>query len=459
MTFKIIKNPKSKAYKEVVALGDKNSKTLGFLPQSAFAKYAREGKIIGAYPKDSKELIGYILYRVSYNKVTIVHLCISEEHRKGNAASKLVNHLKENTTQFDGIRLSCRNDYKIDSLWESLNFVPIKEKPGRSKEKLPLTVWLYPHHHNDLLSQISDYELQNKIVAVIDMNVFLDIKDEREEESLALKSDWLLSEAILYYTREIHNEINRGNSSEIKESSRKLLNYFTQLPFKEEQELKNILEELKQWFPAISKNDKSDLKHLAYSIIGGAQFFITRDKELLQSKKFFNKYELKICRPSEFITHLDENIQVSKYKPQRLIGTNINSQRITSDNIDYFTRKFLKPDEKINHLQNIIRKALSSPHLYELITISKSEEILALVIFDRSENEKLSIPIFRFLNNSLRITLSKHLLFKAILESTNENRSLIEISEVYIDEELSNSLKEARFIKTQEKWKKLIFKK
>lgn len=225
MIFKIIRNPKSKAYKEVVALGDKNSKTLGFLPQSAFAKYAREGKIIGAYPKDSKELIGYILYRVSYNKVTIVHLCISEEHRKGNTASKLVSHLKENTAQYDGIRLSCRNDYKIDRLWESLNFVPIKEKPGRGKEKLPLTVWWYPHHHNDLLSQISDYELKNKIVAVIDMNVFLDIKDEREEESLALKSDWLLSEAILYYTREIHNEINRGNSSEIKKSSRKLFDY------------------------------------------------------------------------------------------------------------------------------------------------------------------------------------------------------------------------------------------
>ena len=156
---------------------------------------------------------------------------------------------------------------------------------------------------------------------------------------------------------------------------------------------------------------------------------------------------------------MDENIQVSKYKPQRLIGTNIKSQRITSDNIDYFTRKFLKPDEKINHFQKKIRKALSSPHEYELITISKSEEILALVIFDRSENEKLSIPIFRFLNNSLRITLSKHLLFKAILTSTNENRSLIEILEVYIDEELSNSLKEARFIKTEEKWKKINLQK
>lgn len=458
MNLKKIKDPKSKSYREVVELGDQNSKTLGFLPESAFAKYAREGKLIAAYSKDCKELFGYILYRVSYNKVTIVHLCISEFHRNNNVALTLVNYLKENTKQFDGIRLSCRNDYKIDHVWDSFNFVPVTEKIGRSKKKLPLTVWWYPHHHIDLLSQISDYELKNKVIAVIDMNVFLDIKGEREEESLALKSDWLLSETILYYTREIHNEINRGNSSEIKKSSRKLLNSFTQLPFKAEREFKEVLGELKKEFPAKNKNDKSDLKHLAYSISGGAQFFITRDNELLQNKNFFKKYELKICRPSEFITQLDENIQVSKYKPQRLIGTNINSKRVTSKNIDFFTMQFLKPNERKNQLQRVIRKALSSPYQYELITISKDSEILAFIIFDRSESSKLSIPIFRFLNSSLKITLSKHLLFKANLTSTNENRKIIEISEPYLEEEVLNSIKEARYIKEGKKWKKINLK-
>lgn len=273
MILKKIIDSKSKDYKEIVELGDNNSKTLGFLPESAFAKYAKEGKLIAAYNKSNKELNGYLLYRVSYNRVTIVHLCIAKNFRNNKVALHLINYLKSNTKQYYGIRLSCRNDYGIDHVWESFNFVPLKEKIGRSKKKLPLTVWWFPHHHNDLLSQISDYELSNKVVAVIDMNVFLDIKDEREEESLALKSDWLLSEAILHYTREIHNEINRGTTSDIKKSSRKLLNSFKQLPFKDEQELKDILAELKNKFPTKSRNDKSDLKHLAYSIIGGGSFF------------------------------------------------------------------------------------------------------------------------------------------------------------------------------------------
>ncbi|MDN3594209.1 hypothetical protein [Zunongwangia endophytica] len=97
--------------------------------------------------------------------------------------------------------------------------------------------------------------------------------------------------------------------------------------------------------------------------------------------------------------------------------------------------------------------------MYELITISKGDQILAFIIFDRSSNLKLSIPVFRFLNSSLKITLSKHLLFKAILASTNENRSLIEISENYLEEDILNSITEAKFIKKGKNWEKINLKK
>jgi predicted nucleic acid-binding protein/predicted transcriptional regulator len=448
----------SKEFNDAVELGDRNSKTLGFLPKVAFEKYAKQNQLIGAFDSNSNELLGYLLYRVSYNKVTIVHLCINKTKRNNSSAKKLVNYLKENTKQYDGIKLSCRNNYGIDSVWEKFNFVPIKEKIGRSKKGYPLTIWWFPHFQNNLLTQISEYELNNKIVAVIDMNIFLDIKGEREEESLALKSDWLLSEAILYYTREIYIEINKAKTPEIKKSSRDLLNNFEELLFKDEEEFYNVLEELKKEFPLKHKNDKSDLNHIAYSISGGAQFFITRDDEILKKSKFFEKYNLTVYRPSEFITHLDENIQVSKYKPQSLIGTSLNSKRITTKNIDFFTNTFLKPNERKNHFQKTIRNSLSLPNKFELITISKNNHLLAFIIFDRTLENKLIIPVFRFLNSSLRITLTKHLLFKSILTSINEDRTIIEISENYIEDDIKNAIQEARFTKLNNTWKKVNIK-
>lgn len=448
----------SKEFLDAVELGDNNSKTLGFLPHDAFKNYAKQNQLIGAFKKDSNELLGYVLYRVSYNKVTIVHLCINENLRRNNTAGKLVEYLKNNTKQYDGIRLSCRNDYGIDRVWERFNFVPIKEKPGRSKKALPLTVWWYPHYQNNLLTQISDYELNNKIVAVIDMNVFLDIKEERVQESLALKSDWLLSETILYYTREIHNEINKACTPELKKSSRELLGHFNELPYKDEKEYSRVLLELKNMFPQKHKNDKSDLSHIAYSISGGAQFFITRDEEILKNRRFFENYNLIVYRPSEFITHLDENIQVSKYKPQTLIGTSISSKSITVENIDFYIGKFQNTLEKKITFQNIIRDSLSDPNRFELITISKENLPLAFIIFDRTIENKLKIPVFRFLNNNLKITLSKHLLFKLIHTASIENRIFIEITEEYLDEDIKKTIQEARFTKLGNTWHKINLK-
>ena len=458
MTINLINKTTSKEFNDAVELGDRNSKTLGFLPKVAFEKYAKQNQLIGAFDNNYGELLGYLLYRVSYNKVTIVHLCINETKRNNSSANKLVNYLKKNTKQYDGIKLSCRNNYGIDSVWEKFNFVPIKEKIGRSKKGYPLTIWWFPHFQNNLLTQISEYELNNKIVAVIDMNIFLDIKEEREEESLALKSDWLLSEAILYYTREIYIEINKAKTPEVKKSSRDLLNNFEELLFKDEEEFYKVLEELKNEFPLKHKNDKSDLNHIAYSISGGAQFFITRDDEILKNSKFFKKYNLTVYRPSEFITHLDENIQVSKYKPQSLIGTSINSKRVTTSNIDFFTETFLKPNERKNHFQKTIRNSLSLPNKFELITISKKNHLLAFMIFDRTSENKLKIPVFRFLNSSLRITLTKHLLFKSILTSINEERTFVEINENHLEDDIKNAIQEARFTKLNNTWQKMNIK-
>lgn len=440
---------------KVVVLGDSNKKTLGFLPREAFKKYALKNQLIGAFNKNTDDLLGYLLYRVSYNKVTIVHCCIDEKYRNNNTAFDLITFLKTHTKQYEAIKLSCRNDYGIDSFWEKCNFVPIKEKKGRGKDGLPLTIWRYSHYQNNLLTQISEYEFKNKIVAVIDMNVFLDIKDNREEESIALKSDWLLGETILYFTREIRNEINRAKTLDQKETSRKLLNYFTELPFSDEERFSELQIELRNKFPLKDKNDRSDLNHLAYSISGGAQYFITRDKLILSNKKYFKQFNLEVCRPIEFITTLDETIQVTKYQPQNLIGTTISSARITSENIDLYTDMFLKPSERKIHFQKVIRKSLSLPNEYELLTISKEDVPLAFVVFDRTIKNTLKIPVFRFLNTNLRTTLSKHLLFKSILTSIQEKRMFIEIREEYLEDDIIQNIKEARFVQRDEIWRKI----
>ncbi len=95
MIIKLINKIASKDFKDAVELSDRNSKTLGFLPYVAFEKYAKQGQLIGAFNKSTNELLGYLLYRISYNKVTIVHLCINETKRNNKTANKLVDFFKK----------------------------------------------------------------------------------------------------------------------------------------------------------------------------------------------------------------------------------------------------------------------------------------------------------------------------------------------------------------------------
>lgn len=165
-----------------------------------------------------------------------------------------------------------------------------------------------------------------------------------------------------------------------------------------------------------------------------------------------------IYRPSDFITHLDENLQVSKYKPELLIGTSINTKRVTAENIDLYTEIFLKPNEKKISFQKTIRDSMSYPDNFELITITKEEQLLAFIAFNRVSKDKLEIPIFRFLNNSLKVTLIKHMLFKSILTAINEKRTHIEIQEKQLEGDITSVIQEARFVKINNIWEKINIK-
>lgn len=454
----MINNINSKEFNDTVELGDANSKTLGFLPKMAFEKYAVDNQLFGAFDKKTVELLGYLLYRTSYNKVTIVHLCINDKYRNKGVAKKLVNYLKAKTKKYQGIRLSCRNDYNINHVWENFNFVPMYEKQGRSKEGLPLTIWWFRHKQEDLFSQIEDYELKNKISAVIDMNIFLDLKDERKKESLALQSDWLSNEINLYVTIEIYNEINRNPDAKIREESRAFVTRFKELSLNEER-FSKVFEKLKNQIVIQNENDKSDLRHIALAISGEAEYFITRDNFIIKNKNIFADFGINIYRPSQFITHLDEILQTSKYKPQNLVGTSINTANITSDNVDSFISLFLtKSGEKKNRLNEKVRFFLAYPQRFELITVSKNTDIIAFIVFDRGNKNNLEIPIFRFCQSKLKETLSKHLLYKIILTATKENRTLIEITEEHLDNILNEIIKETRFVHYDNKWIKINFK-
>src|SRR4028119_2025777 len=100
----------------VMTLGKRHSRYLGQFPGGAYRDALDKGRIITAVA-GADEVCGYILYRVSREHATIVHLCVDARYQGRGLARALFEAVKAATTECHGVRLSCRRDFPASSMW------------------------------------------------------------------------------------------------------------------------------------------------------------------------------------------------------------------------------------------------------------------------------------------------------------------------------------------------------
>lgn len=152
MTIEFIDN-KSKFFTDVKTLGRKYSATLGFMPDGGFDDYAKNKCIIVAH--DGRGLAGYLMFRVAFrlSRISIVHLCVSDNYRGKNVSTALFKALKEKfEKKYRGISLSCRTDFTYASnRWRKLGFVPLGRVRSRSYDEHYLNIWWYDFNLTNLI--------------------------------------------------------------------------------------------------------------------------------------------------------------------------------------------------------------------------------------------------------------------------------------------------------------------
>jgi predicted nucleic acid-binding protein/ribosomal protein S18 acetylase RimI-like enzyme len=324
---KILKIDEKSAYlNQVISLGEKHKKTLGFFPYGAFVENARRKKIIIALINNT--VAGYALFNVNQKSllVYIVHLCIDSKYRKRGIAKALIEKISSMTQTLSGIRVHCRRDFKASSFWPKVGFIAKGEKPGRAINGTTLTIWRYDYGQPSILQYIDDLRIKSKTKAVIDANIFFELnkKNSPFEEVQGLLADWIEEDIELCLTPEIFNEINRNDNKDVREYTRKNAESYYILKSQQDK-VSCIYSELRKYYPIqISKSDDSDLRQLAYTINSKISFFVTLDERLLKkSDQIFQRFNTKIIRPAQFIIQHDSLIRDSEYQPKKLEGSNI----------------------------------------------------------------------------------------------------------------------------------------
>jgi len=113
----VVVSPDSEVFKDVVALGDSNSSTLGFFPRKAFEQKAKDGQIIAAVTEEGTS--GYLLFSYNWQAqiAYIVHLCVAPKQRQKGIAKRLFQEFEEIVgKKVGGIRVLCRTDYEAQAV-------------------------------------------------------------------------------------------------------------------------------------------------------------------------------------------------------------------------------------------------------------------------------------------------------------------------------------------------------
>lgn len=445
-------------------LGKENASTLGFLPEGAFNERAKAKQILIALD-DSGQCVGYLLYRVVNRQAKIVHLCIDKSHRNSGAAKNLVEDLKIKTKDLLGISLKCRRDYSdATKLWEHSRFIPISESKGRGKIPSILVHWWFDHELPNLFNINLEEQNKDKIDAVIDANVFFDFDNPSRigyEESNALKADWLEDSLNICVVDELYQEINHSEEASIRTSSREKASYYNKLSCNKNH-AESICKEIRKFYPKqetkLTNRDKSDIQQVAEAIVGEAQYFITRDELLLKeniSEEVFNRFGLKIMRPSDLVIHIDEIRREREYQPARLSGTILKITLVKSGQEENLTRIFQQQESK-SSFQKRLRAYLSDIENYTCWqVIDEHDNSLALFVYKNSEGDYFEIPLFRVKKNTLSPTLARHLIIEAVHNSIAKDKTSIKIEDNFINSEIKVGLIEEGFIKTEKGWVKV----
>jgi len=302
---------------DVINLSKRHQSTLGQLPFEAFHVAADARQLLVARHKD--ELAGYVLFRVRRRPpaVMLTQLCTSEEFTRRGVARALVDAIVAEHPNTPGLGARCRNDYPAHAAWPSLGFYPRGERPGQSRQGLPLTDWWRPVNERTLLT--FDRDTASLPAAALDADVARDLLEPRPQfvESLSLDVSWLADHVEFVATGQLELEIRSTDCPPHVASA--LSRYRRLAPSAEQWErcAAEVIAALDGWTPG-----QGDIRQIAQATAGGATYFLTRDEALLQrGVKIENAVGLRVMRPADFVLAMHSATHEGQYRAEALMET------------------------------------------------------------------------------------------------------------------------------------------
>jgi ribosomal protein S18 acetylase RimI-like enzyme len=405
--------PTEELLRQVIDLGNGPAKQkLGFLPDQGFLDRARKGTLLAA--KQSDRLSGYVLYDLPRRNITIRHLCVSPDARGQGIARRLTEAVAARHKDRQRIDLWCRDDYGLAGMWKALGFRPQGSRPGRSKEGHMLTAWVLDLEDPSYPTLFDDYQAE-RATAALDHNVFLDLHiDVRErpqaEESRYLLEDWVAEQVELCLTDEIFHEIYNHPDAQERSLEQRWANQHRKIS-KQGDGWEALIAEIAELAP---KAGAADHRHVARAAVAGADYFVSRDRDLLDAAEAIeNAMSLAILPPAALIVRLDQARADDPYRPVALAGTGLKQLSPTADMHEEVLIAFLNnaDGERRSELASRLRPILADRENFDIQVVKATDGRIIAGFARRIVGQRLEIPLMRVAPQLGSTVVARQLLF------------------------------------------------
>lgn len=348
---------------KVSAAADKNKDAFGFLSSSAYEEMASKGQLWIAV-NEKKELKGYLIFGGTMPALKIFQVYACKSARGHEIGKKLIDAVKEfaRNNNYHSITARVAADLPANRFWEKHGFLVHRQVKGGETKKRTINMRGYSLSDNDLFGRLGKEEnglqpngpVLDRPVYALDLNLLLDVFKDREgyEKVVKIMQIGFQGGFTICITPEFKKELERQSASFSDDPVLRLAGAFPEI--NTSLDISGATESLRKIvFPdrtvtrKSTKNDESDLMHLAYCISAGVDGFVTREKALLRAcNEIKSTHGVAILSPDEIVLGDDEF-----HKTSALLNTNFSlSFAPVTEEIKNFLRDQFAADAIFNLL-------------------------------------------------------------------------------------------------------------
>lgn len=440
----------------VIALGNRNTRTLGLLVPAAYRQAAEADTLLAAL--DGETVVGYALYGLPRQHVRLTHLCVAVSHRKHGIARALIDEITLRHRDRTGISAKCRRDYNLARAWRSLGFERKGEKSGRGKDRHPLDVWWLDHGHPDLFSAA---EPTASVRVVVDFEVFADLHADGvrpgREESRALLAQWLTGSLELVATPQLFREISRIEKGDEQNRQRRIAERYPQAqvnPISADDLAETITKAVRERSGAdqVGKTLTEGLaRHIAEAASDDVRYLVSRDEQVLKlSDITVDVCGVRIITPSEATLQIDDLLHAQIYQPASLLNTSLSIESLrTEPDAEVVGFIATHRGEKRSTFDRLLRSLPDTSGISERCLVRGPAGQVLAIYAQYLDGTVMRVPLLRTARHSLEPTLARQLLFMLRQQCRRLGGRALLLSDAHMPETMIQAALEDRFSHAQ----------